>query len=113
MKYLLLSVLALLLLCSSSSWAKPHASINGNWTSTTGAIITVDDASADNDYGFTIKEAQPGGAKVTYEAFWMSGDEVKFYYMLADESIYGVYNTTTDVISLSNPNTDYRATWTR
>ncbi len=98
-------------LLSLQAFADPDASINGYWTSSSGSKINV--CYAGNPDTFTIQVLKGNTVSANYEAHWMPGFRVQFYYFSGKDKIFAVYDPNKDQISLSNPDTNWSATWTR
>lgn len=107
---ILLSVLLSFLLFTHAI-ADPDASINGGWTSSSGATISI--CYAGNPDTFIIDVYKGQQKTASYEAHWMQGFRVQFYYFSGKDKIYGVYDPDQNQISLKNPETNWHATWSR
>lgn len=109
-KHLVLTIFLACLL-NLQALADPDASINGYWTSSSGSKINV--CYAGNPDTFTIQVLKGDTVTATYEAHWMQGFRVQFYYFSGNDKIFAVYDPSTDRISLSNPNSNWTASWSR
>ena len=108
------NILLILLLSSllfTHAMADPDASINGGWTSSSGSTISI--CYAGNPDTFVIDVYKGQQKTASYEAHWMQGFRVQFYYFSGKDKIYGVYDPDRNQISLVNPDTNWKATWSR
>jgi hypothetical protein len=100
-------VTLLLVTLLSTAVLAGDASLNGYWRSDSGASINVCYAGNPDTFTLVVNGNQ------NYTATWMSGFRTQFYYYAGNDRIYGVYDPSRDVISLSNEAGSWSSTWRR